>query len=385
MKKSAVHLSPSRCFSALRSCLLTLLLAAGFAGTSQAQVPGIISYQGRITVNGSAFNGNGLFKFALVNASGSLTFWSNDGSSTTGNEPTSSIGLAVAGGVYSVLLGANMTEVPPTVFDNPDVRLRVWFTDGTNGMQRLAPDQRIATAGYAMRAATAQTVVNNAITSDKIADGAVTETKIPDGSITPTKLSFVVNGDDSGVPSGAREYATPGSHTFTVPAGVTKIMVEVWGAGAGVYAWHALPGGSGAYSRKSFNVVPGSAWTVTVGAGGAYVDAGPSPAGGNSSFASVSTPSIKLVSQGGRSAIPGIEGLPALALPDPDADIGRTGPTNAEVITGTVTPPLVILDDTQAGNSRILQVHQSSGGPFHPSGEFENNYPGQAGYVLIQW
>ena len=36
----------------------------------------------------------------------------------------------------------NMTIVPAAVFTNPDVRLRVWFNDGTNGSQLLTPDQR---------------------------------------------------------------------------------------------------------------------------------------------------------------------------------------------------------------------------------------------------
>ena len=49
-----------------------------------------------------------------------------------------------------MLLGANMTPIPNTVFANLDVRLRVWFNDGTNGSQLLTPNQRIAAVGYAM-------------------------------------------------------------------------------------------------------------------------------------------------------------------------------------------------------------------------------------------
>ena len=47
---------------------------------------------------------------------------------------------------------ANMTAIPNAVFNNTDVRLRVWFNDGTNGSQLLTPDQRIAAVGYAMMA-----------------------------------------------------------------------------------------------------------------------------------------------------------------------------------------------------------------------------------------
>jgi hypothetical protein len=35
-----------------------------------AQVPHLVTYQGRVTSGGVAFNGTGQFKFALVNAAG---------------------------------------------------------------------------------------------------------------------------------------------------------------------------------------------------------------------------------------------------------------------------------------------------------------------------
>jgi hypothetical protein len=129
--------------------LVTLVLAAVSAS---AQVPGIISHQGKVTVTGS-----GLFKFALVNAAGNVTYWSQDGSSVAGAEPTSAVTLPTLGGVFSVNLGdttvANMTQtIPASVFTNSAVYLRVWFNDGTDGSQLLAPDRRIASVGYAMNA-----------------------------------------------------------------------------------------------------------------------------------------------------------------------------------------------------------------------------------------
>ena len=61
-----------------------------FVAPLQAQVPQIIGYQGRVAVDGVNFDGSGQFKFALVNPTGSTTFWSNDGTSTAGSEPTAS-------------------------------------------------------------------------------------------------------------------------------------------------------------------------------------------------------------------------------------------------------------------------------------------------------
>src|ERR1051325_2785790 len=81
------------------------LLMATLIFESKAQVPQLINYQGRVAVGGTNFNGNGGFKFALVNSNASVTFWSNDGSSVAGSEPGSQVPLGVSNGLYSVQLG----------------------------------------------------------------------------------------------------------------------------------------------------------------------------------------------------------------------------------------------------------------------------------------
>ena len=63
--------------------------------------------------------------------------------------------------------------------------------------------------------------------------------------------------------------------TWTVPAGVTRILAEVWGGGGGapVYAYGgsgnttllATGGGAGGYGRGFVAVVPGNTLTITVG------------------------------------------------------------------------------------------------------------------------
>ena len=161
------------------------LAAILFTSALHAQVPRLINYQGRVVVDTVNFEGTGLFKFALVNSDGSTTFWSNDGtSSATGSEPVDAVSLPVTKGLYSVLLGdialANMTVIPAAVFANPDVRLRVWFDDGVNASQLLAPDQRLAPATY---------VADGAINSSTIADGAIVAAKIAPAAINGTHLA----------------------------------------------------------------------------------------------------------------------------------------------------------------------------------------------------
>ena len=175
------------------------------SGNVVAQVPQLISYQGRVAVAGANYSGSGLFKFALVNGpSGTTTYWSNDGTSVAGGQPTNAVTLTVANGLYSLLLGdttlTNMTAVPNSVFSNSDVRLRIWFNDGTNGWQQFTPDQRIAAVGYAIMASG---VTDGAITSSMIAPAAVGSTQLAaqgvatanlaDGSVTAAKLNSAVS------------------------------------------------------------------------------------------------------------------------------------------------------------------------------------------------
>lgn len=177
---------PMKVSLSLRACFALLLLATPL----KAQVPQLISYQGRVGVDGVNFDGAGQFKFALVNAAGTTTYWSNDGSSTAGSEPGTAVSITVSKGLYSVLLGdatlTHMTIVPATVFAHGDVHLRVWFNDGVNGFQQLAPDRRIAAVGYAMMA---DSVMDGAVTTAKIANGAVTGEKIANGAVGGAQMA----------------------------------------------------------------------------------------------------------------------------------------------------------------------------------------------------
>ena len=116
-----------RSLPTLQVLALTALLFAPTVAVRAQQpstVPALLNYQGRVAVGGVNFDGSGLFRFALVNADGSQTYWSNDGTSTAGGQPTSAVTLPVTKGLYAVLLGdttlANMTAVPPTVFANAE-------------------------------------------------------------------------------------------------------------------------------------------------------------------------------------------------------------------------------------------------------------------------
>ncbi len=131
---------------------------SGAAATATVSLSGGVVTEISITNPGSGYTS--LPKVIIADPAPNnmdVTLWSNNGTGTNGSEPTAAVPLAVTKGLYSVLLGdatlPNMIPVPASVFTNPDVRLRVWFNNGTNGSQLLTPDQRIASAGYALAAA----------------------------------------------------------------------------------------------------------------------------------------------------------------------------------------------------------------------------------------
>jgi hypothetical protein len=182
----------------LRAGLLIWVIAQGL-GTTQADVPQQLNHQGRVAVNGVNFDGNGQFKFALVNADGTVSYWSNDGTSSAGSEPTSPVTLPVTKGLYSVLFGnttlANMTALPPSALDHDDVRLRIWFNDGSSrGSQLITPDQRLAAAPYALLSAKSTSA--DGFTGSLLGDVTGTQgaTSIAAATVTGKPLTGYVSG-----------------------------------------------------------------------------------------------------------------------------------------------------------------------------------------------
>ena len=161
----------SRIYSLL-PCLAALALGGFCLFGPSLQAAPVINYAGQVAVDGDPFDGQGQFKFALVNADGNQTYWSNDGTSSGGSEPQAAVGAQVNGGLYSLLLGntaiQNMAALDPSVFQaHPDVHLRVWFSDGVNGFQHLAPDRPFASVPYAFSAGSAP-IQAGSITLDKL-------------------------------------------------------------------------------------------------------------------------------------------------------------------------------------------------------------------------
>ena len=161
----------------------------GPAGTTN---PTTVLYQGYVTVGDTPHDGTGYFKFAVVNAAGTTTYWSNNGTSTGGNQPTAAVSRPVSDGYFTILLGdtslGGMTQaLNPTVFDKPGRSLRVWFATSASGPFTQLSLVPIAAAPYALNAETLDGYDSDALqqrVSGTCAAGSSIRVIAQDGTVT---------------------------------------------------------------------------------------------------------------------------------------------------------------------------------------------------------
>jgi hypothetical protein len=231
--------------------LLALLIMFSLPWAFAADVPFVMNYQGSVkTSAGTPYNGNGYFKFAIVNPAGDTTYWSNDGTSTIGYEPTTSVAIPVSDGLFSVKLGdtsvTNMTEVlSTTVFNNTNTYIRTWFSDDDVGFSPLSPDQQIASGAYAVKAQSAETAVSK--TGDTMT-GGLTVPSITAGDISATGS---INATGAGLTlsciSKSISYSqAANSHTnlyIISGAGTESATTKYCGAGYAIFQSRCVSGG----------------------------------------------------------------------------------------------------------------------------------------------
>lgn len=136
--------------------LVATLVLLGALSPAVAQ-PTHVNYQGELKRNDTPFDGTAEFKFAIVDTQTGTTLWSNDGTSTTGDEPAASVSVDVTAGVFTVLLGAS----PMIALTANDIEglssgvLRVWVDTG-DGFEQLS-DQPISSSAFALHSESSAT------------------------------------------------------------------------------------------------------------------------------------------------------------------------------------------------------------------------------------
>ena len=193
--------------------------------------------------------------------------------------------------------------------------------------------------------------------------------------------------------NGSQEFLVSG--TFVVPTGVSRISVDLYGAGGGGTITHCYGGGGGgggAYTRAFLTVQAGQVLTINVGAGGrpgAVLDA-TGNSGGDTQILDANN-NLLAVAHGGGGGMPypptgtacyGVAPSGATAAggaADPNAMISHSG---APAPTGP---------NTTTGGGMGYVMH---GFPFQPSGQFGSGgaampisaaQAGQGGYASISW
>jgi hypothetical protein len=103
--------------------------------------------------------------------------------------------------------------------------------------------------------------------------------------------------------TGIQFFTTPGTSQFTVPAGITHVMVELIGGGGEGggnmnQSYAGGGGGGGAYTKALLTVTSGAAYNVVVGAGGAG-QPGNGGSGGMSQFTDAGADVLAFANGGG--------------------------------------------------------------------------------------
>ena len=141
-----------------------------------------------------------------------------------------------------------MTVIPPSVFNDNDVVLRVWFNDGVIGEQQLSPDQALTSVPYAMAAATSPPigtvmpfmgdpvllsgtpwVLSNGDPFPADADPALIATLGPNTPIFGGKVPRGLSGGQAIGDIGGSDSITTSNHTHGLPSTTGQISPSTCG------------------------------------------------------------------------------------------------------------------------------------------------------------
>ena len=184
----------------------------------------------------------------LITAQKYITYWSNDGTSVDGSEPSKSIPVSMNSGMFSVHLGdmtygSAMKALTADLADKGPCKLKVWYSEKPEGpFLALDPDQLLGGnlfAFYALRAGVADRLSANAkVVGTQIALASIGAKHLaPELAGTLPVWQEVKNANITASPNKAY-IVPPGTRsTITLP-GDAKVgeVVRVMGLGAKVSA-----------------------------------------------------------------------------------------------------------------------------------------------------
>jgi hypothetical protein len=275
--------TPFATYAALAGNINGTLLSAQLGGSYS----NVVNFNNPTNSFGGTFtgNGNGVTNIASASIVGltnvinnTVTYKAAVQAATTNGLPNYSNNIS--GSIIGTSFGA-LTIDGITLQLGDSVLVKNETGGATNGIY-VCTTTGSASAGYVLtrrsdfNSATSITAGDTVLVLQGGANTNTVWTLTTAGPITvgTTPLTFVKISDAT-IPSG-QVFGTNG--TFIVPAGVTKISVEMWGGGgggggsytnAGGCQAYGGGGGGGSYSRGIFTVTPGTSYAATIGNGGA--------------------------------------------------------------------------------------------------------------------
>ena len=189
-----------------------------FALYAQAtSIPEITNYRGVVKVDGSRYEGTGYFKFAVTDKNNTVTYWTNDG--TTSGEPLRAVAITVTNGVFTVPLGdaslTNMQALATNAFATSETYLHTYFSVDNKTFQELTPATQFLSVPYAYSAETvggktwteieAEIKKNSGSSSFKLSDHNVTELKDVSSAGSGQIITAAERAKLNGIASGATE------------------------------------------------------------------------------------------------------------------------------------------------------------------------------------
>ena len=388
---------------------LSLLLTSLFLTLSIHAAPPIISYSGQVSVDGQPYSGNGEFKFAFVDGQGQFSYWSHDGTSSAGSEPTGKVSVSVNAGLYSVMLGdttlTGMSAIAESIFANHnDVHLRIWFSDG-QGFEQLTPDRRFASVPYSLGANGTSTA--NLVSTGSGSGGSNNDTNatpvlgnpnynfggplgegyarlVANGPDQPSDTLILLEGDSAQIVTyfadqpGRLQYAF-GEHTFAMPKSDELIPTQNTLVGAGSVR---LSAPTGSKNLAVLKVSRASGRNPTKFGGGATAGSG-----GAALPTIVSIPTTRAISAGATES---------LIVSASGEDISIQWKKNGVNVAGATSPALNLNNVTQAEAGQYVAVVTNEHGsvtsdpvtvtvqtPVVPTGVYRiNNSSGATGHEV---
>ena len=206
------------------------------------------------------------------------------------------------------------------------------------------------------------------------------------GTTVAVHASATTSGFDSGLAS--VQYFTS-SGTWTKPSGITKVIVEVQGAGGSggkVNGGYVGAGAAGGYSKKLIDVSSISSATVTIGTGGAAVTA--TSTAGNSGGSSIWSDGTNTITCGGgsggdgttsyRCTVGGTATGGDINIPGADSDFGR-GPGKDSMFGFGGPEASEAANFTATGTSPNARGYGSGGSPTY----LDTSGSGADGIVIV--